>query len=170
MIKFRHRAGIAAGLAALTALGSWANAAHPHNGAAADEAAVRAVNLAWYKAYNAGDGAAVAALYADDAVTGPPNEPAVRGKAALLAYFTKDAAAFAATGSVDSDGSTSEVEISGDLAWAWGTYRITDRSGSVVFAGGKYLTLFWRRGGSWKILREIYNSDASVDAATWMAR
>ncbi len=43
----------------------------------ADKAAVEAVSIAWKNAYNAGDTAAVAALYAEDAVLSAPGERAV---------------------------------------------------------------------------------------------
>jgi len=136
---------------------------------ATDEAAIRATNLAWYKAYNSGDGASVAALYADDAVTGPFGAPAVRGKSAILQYFLKDAAAFAATGYSDSDGSASDLEISRDIAWQWGTYKIVDKSGAVA-ATGKYLSVLQRRGGKWLIIRDIYNFDTSADGPLWTPR
>ena len=51
---------------ALTACGG------PAPSAAQDIRAIKEVNVAWNKAYNAGDGAAVAALYADDAVLSAP--------------------------------------------------------------------------------------------------
>jgi ketosteroid isomerase-like protein len=47
---------------------------------------IRAVNIAWFKAYNSGDGAAVAALYAEDAVLSAPGAPAARGNRARYLY------------------------------------------------------------------------------------
>jgi ketosteroid isomerase-like protein len=60
--------------------------------AGADEAAIRAQNTAWMKAYNAADAKSVAALYAEDAILAPPEAPAAAGRAAILAFFTKDVA------------------------------------------------------------------------------
>jgi uncharacterized protein (TIGR02246 family) len=155
--------------ASMTALVTWANPTRSRSTPVTDESAIRAINPAWYKAYNTGDGASVAALYADDAVTGPPGAPAVRGKSAILEYFLKDAAAFAATGYLDSDGPASDLEISGDVAWQWGTYKITDKSGAVA-ATGKYLSVLRRRGKKWVIIRDIYNSDTSADGPLWTPR
>ena len=93
MINLRKLVVLAASLAALAAC---AKTAAPDT--AADETAARAVNIAWYKAYNAGDGAAVAALYSEDAVLNAPGAPAARGKASISEYFVKGAAATAAEG------------------------------------------------------------------------
>ena len=71
---------------------------------AADEAAVRALNPSWFKAYNAGDIAGVAALYADDAVLCIPGAPAARGKAAIREALDKDRAVCRGEGE-DSGGS-----------------------------------------------------------------
>jgi uncharacterized protein (TIGR02246 family) len=160
MINFRKLAILGASFVALAAC---AKTAPPAPDTAADETAVRAVNIAWFKAYNAGDGAAVAALYAEDAVTGAPGAPAVRGKASIREYYVKDAAAFAAAGLVDGDGPTSDVGMSGDLAWQWGTYKVTDKSGAAVDAG-KYLSVFQRKDGKWMIIRDTYNSDTAPAA------
>jgi uncharacterized protein (TIGR02246 family) len=130
----------------------------PAPSAAQDIRAVKEVNVAWNKAYNAGDGAAVAALYADDAVLSAPRKPPMRGKEAINAYYLKDAPSFAATEVTVAD-DASDVGESGDLAWQWGTYRNTNKAGEVQETG-KYLTVFERRGGHWMIVRDIWNSDA----------
>src|ERR1700738_4056867 len=101
---------------------------------AADEAAARAVNVAWFKAYNAGDGAAVAALCAEDAVLNAPGAPAARGKASISAFYLKNAAESAAAGFALVDDPSSDAGVSGDLAWQSGTFKINDKSGAAVDA------------------------------------
>src|ERR1700693_5788508 len=64
----------------------------------ADEAAIRTVNVNWGKAYNGGDAKEVTASYADDAVLLRPGAPSVRGKAAILDFYTKDIAGMKAQG------------------------------------------------------------------------
>ena len=56
----------------------------------ADEAAIRAGTTAWATAYNNGDGEAMAANYAEDAVLLPPNAPAVTGRAAIREFLETD--------------------------------------------------------------------------------
>ena len=52
--------------------------------ALADEAAdIKAQNAAFEEAFNAGDSAAVAALYTEDAIALPPGGPMVEGRAAI---------------------------------------------------------------------------------------
>jgi len=159
MINLSKQVVLVVGLVALAAC---AKTAAPDT--AADETAVRAVNIAWFKAYNAGDGAAVAALYSEDAVLSAPGAPPARGKTAISEFYVKDAAAFAAAGLTNVDSPTSDFGMSGNLAWQWGTYKITDKSGAAVDAG-KYTTLFQRKDGKWMIIRDTWNSNAAPATA-----
>jgi uncharacterized protein (TIGR02246 family) len=160
MIDLRKLVVLAASLVALAACTRTAPLAPD---TAADETAIRAVNTAWFKAFNAGDGEALAALYADDAVLSAPGAPAARGKASIREYYVKAVAALAAAGLANSDGPTSDVGASGDLAWQWGTYVVTDKSGAGVDAG-KYTTVFQRKNAKWMIIRDTWNSDAAPAA------
>jgi uncharacterized protein (TIGR02246 family) len=155
MIKLKKLVLLAASLGALVAC---ARTAGPDT--AVDETATRAVNIAWYKAYNAGDGAAVAALYTEDAVLNAPDAPAARGMASIREYYVKNATGSAASGLTVTDDPMSDVGVSGDLAWQSGTYKIADKLGAVVDTG-KYLTVFQRKDGKWMIIRDTWNSDAA---------
>ncbi len=151
-------------LAALVAAGALAFAGCAQKGpapadTAADEAAVRAINPTWFKAYNAGDADAVAALYADDAVLSIPGAPPARGRAAIREAFVKDIAAAAAAGGTYGQSPGSDVAISGDLAYEWNTFTVTDKAGATVDKG-KYLTVYARKNGKWAIVRDMWNSDA----------
>jgi len=154
MSKLKDLAILAASFAAVAA---YANAATA--GTAPDAKAIRALNIAWYKAYNAGDGAAVAALYGEDAVLMAPGAPAARGRAAIAKYFAKDSPGFAAKGLTSAAGQ-SDVEQSGDLACESGTYKVTDKTGQTVDTG-KTLTVLQRLHGKWMMIRDIWNSDAA---------
>ena len=126
-----------------------------------DSSAIRSSQDAWYKSYNSGDGAAVAALYADDAVLMAPNVPAARGIAAIRDYYSKTAPEFQASGLTAVEGPTGDIGISGDLAWQGTTYTVTDKAGATVDVG-KILTVLQKRNGKWMIIRDTWNSDAAA--------
>jgi ketosteroid isomerase-like protein len=122
------------------------------------EAGIDAVSTAWKQAYNAGDFHAVTALYADDAVLSAPGVPVVMGRAAIGEYFSKLGPVFSQAGLTVADAPLGRAGTSGDLGFQWKTYRILDKSGTVLDAG-KLLTLFRRSGTRWLIIGDTWNSD-----------
>ncbi|MEO5904706.1 MAG: SgcJ/EcaC family oxidoreductase [Gemmatimonadaceae bacterium] len=131
---------------------------------AADQQALRDVNAAWFKAYNAHDAAALAALYADDAVLYMPGQAMIRGRDAIKAAYQKDVDASAKASLANNVGSGSEAGASGDLGWETNTFTVTDKSGKKIDSG-KYFTMFARKDGKWWIVRDIWNSDAAAPTA-----
>ena len=140
--------------------GSTAGTAAPAADAAADETAIRAANAAWFKEHQAGNVEGVVSHYAADAVVSPAGAPSVRGTAAIRDLFAKEIQAMAAAGLTQAAGTNSEIEVSGDLAYEWNTYMVTDQSGKTVDTG-KYVSVFARRDGKWVIVRDIWNSDVA---------
>lgn len=128
---------------------------------AADEATIRGINPAWFKAYNAGDVNSIVALYAEDAVLNGPGAPAARGQAAIREFLMKDVATSTAAGMTFNAGSTTDAGVTGDLGWEWGTFTVTDKSGATVDRG-KYVTVYARKDGKWLIIRDIWNSDGPM--------
>ena len=126
---------------------------------AGDESAIRDLNASWFRIYNTHDAAALAALYADDAVLMMPGAPTVRGRDAIKAAYEKDMAVMAKAGNMNNEGSDSEISASGDLAYESNTFTITDKAGKKIDSG-KYVTVFARKDGKWMIVRDIWNSDA----------
>jgi uncharacterized protein (TIGR02246 family) len=131
---------------------------------AADSSTIRSSSDAWYKAYNAGDAAAVAALYAEDAVVMALNVPASRGISAIRDYYAKTSPEFQAAGLTAMEGPIGDIGVSGDLTWQGTTYTVTDKSGATVETG-KDLTVMQRRDGKWLIIRDSWNSDAAPTIA-----
>jgi uncharacterized protein (TIGR02246 family) len=134
------------------------SAAAPAGLSAEDEAAVRAVDAAWAQAASAGDGNAVAALYASDATVMPPMEPLLQGEAARK-YWVDFTNAF--SGSTEL--TTTAVEGRGDLAYAVGTYRMTltpKQAGAKPLPTdeGKYIEVLKKQAdGSWKIAYDMWS-------------
>jgi len=122
-----------------------------------DEAAIRAQTTRWEKAYNGGDAQAVAAEYAEDALLLPPGGKGVKGKAGILAYFTKDIADARAGGVVLVLDPATDVGVSGSTGWESGTFKVTV-NGAVVDTG-KFLSVSRKKNGTWTYIRDTWNSD-----------
>ena len=127
----------------------------------ADDAAVRAVNPAWFKAHGAGDADGVAALYAEDAVLSIPGMPAIRGRAAIKDALVKDIASMREAGLANKAGDAPEFGVTADMAWEWSTFSVTDKSGATVDTG-KYVTVYAKKDGKWLIVRDIWNTNSSA--------
>lgn len=127
----------------------------------ADDAAVRAVNPAWFKAHAAGDADGVAALYAEDAVLSIPGVPAVRGRAAIKEALVKDIASMREAGLTNKAGDAPEFGVASDMAWESSTFFVLGPSGATVDTG-KYVTVYAKKDGKWLIVRDIWNTDSTA--------
>jgi len=122
-----------------------------------DETAVRQAVDVEMKAANAADAAGWASVYAQDAIVLRPNGPAVQGREAIQQWL--------ATLPPISNAKGNGVEIVGygDLAYLRGTYSMTFSIPSLpapIDEQGKFLQIYRKQSdGSWKMTREIYNSD-----------
>lgn len=125
-----------------------------------DPAAVRAAieenNAQFEEAFNQGDAAAVAALYTEDAIAMPPGQEMASGRAAIEQGMNADLENFALSGL---SLTTTDVEVSGDLAVEVGTYSI--KAGDLE-DNGKYVVV-WKKqdDDTWKIHRDIWNSNVA---------
>ena len=124
---------------------------------ATDIAAIETTQLQFAAAFLRRDFDALAALYSDDAVVMPPNEPAVHGRTAVKAWM----AAFPVV--TDFTLSTSRIEGRADLAYVRGTYTMTLRpegAQTPVMVRGKYLEIRRRQSnGEWLLEADMFNSD-----------
>ena len=132
--------------------------------AADDAARIRAGTESWVKSFNSGNASAVAALYSDDAVLMPPGAPPARGAAAIKEAIGKEIAGAKKGGVTFTIGTHDEVGVNGDMAWHSGGYFVMDKAGKVVEAG-KFLEAWERKGGKWRIVRDMWNSNGAEAAA-----
>ena len=104
-------------------------------------------------AFNNRDAAKVASFYAEDGVLMPPNRPMVKGRANIEMDFKK---AFA-EGITSLQLRPTESAAAGNQAFEAGTLSFAMTNGGAVT--GKYLIVFKREGGIWKIAYDSFNSD-----------
>jgi uncharacterized protein (TIGR02246 family) len=147
-------------LAFVVTCGTWAFAqtGGTQRSGSAGAAAIKAVADSYVKASLAGDVKAIVALYTDDAMEMPPNQPMIKGKAGLQQYYEKMMAGAKLTSfTLDHI----ESQQAGDIGYDVGTYRqsMTPAGGQAMSESGKYCVLLKRVGGTWKVAYAIYNSD-----------
>lgn len=123
----------------------------------ADETAVRDGVESVLSAANAQDFAAWAEIYADDAVLLPPNGPTVESRAAIREWLMM------LPPTSDWKLEIAEIDGVGDLAYVRGGYSLMITPPGLdapVADQGKFIQI-WRKqaGGSWKAVREIFNSN-----------
>jgi len=121
--------------------------------AVAQKAQIEAVNAKWMELFNKGDFAGIAELYSVDAIAFPPGSAMVRGKAAIGAMW-KGLAEQAGNPKVI----TLEVKRLGPAAAREiGTFSLTTKGASPKEISGKYLVLWERVRGQWKLAADIWN-------------
>ena len=128
-----------------------------------DAGRIRAGTASWMKSFNAGNAGAVVALYADDAVVMPPNAPPARGVAAIKEAITKEIAGMKKGGLTVGMGTVDEANVVGDMAWHSGAYVVKDKGGKTLDTG-KFLEVWERKNGKWRMVRDIWNSDSAPAA------
>ena len=127
------------------------------------EAVSEAINAVWreYEAsILAGDPDRWIQLWEEDGVQLPPGNPPVAGKEAIYDRISND---LASTAYSEFAITNEDVEVNGDLAFARGNYVVTfapKSGGEAMDLDGKYMTIFRQQpDGSWKIHRDIFNSN-----------
>lgn len=109
---------------------------------------------AWEAAWNAGDVDAIAALYAEDAVLLPQGSEPVEGRAAIREFWQM---VMESDPGVTTDIETVEADVIGDVAIERGAYVNTGPDGDHR-DHGKFIAIWSKADGEWKILRDIFNS------------
>jgi uncharacterized protein (TIGR02246 family) len=122
-------------------------------------AAIEAANRKFEAAWNSKNADAAVALYTATATVLPPNGPTATGTQALLEFWKGGLAG--APGPVKL--TTTEVEAHGDTAHEVGTYVISTADGKVADKG-KYIVIWKRDGGQWKLHRDMWSSDLPAGA------
>ena len=118
------------------------------------EAAIAEGNETWQAGWNAADGAAMASVYANNAIVLAPGGEPIKGRAAIQAAL--DGVLEAAGGSQMAIESL-ELMSHGDVVIDVGSFVETAADGSHK-DHGKYMAVWKKVGGSWQMVRDIWNS------------
>jgi uncharacterized protein (TIGR02246 family) len=108
--------------------------------------------------FNAKDAAKLASFYTEDASLMPPNQPMVKGRPNIEAYWK---GAFE-QGLTNLQLKPFESVISGNQAFEAGIATVTLKSGGgskPVTDTAKYVVIFKRANDTWKMAYDIFNSD-----------
>lgn len=115
--------------------------------------AIEEANAAFAAAYAKGNAKAVAEMYTEKARLLPPNAKVVEGRKAIEEFWkgVMDA------GTKAIELKTVEVESFGDTILEQGTATLLGKD-NVVLDNGKYLVVWKRVDGKWKLHRDCWNS------------
>ncbi len=122
---------------------------------AQDKATIQSLSDKFAKAFNAGDAAAVAALYTEDAVILPPGGEMMKGKSAIQAFWKGAAEQL-------SDGKLTTVDVKplgSEAAREIGTFTFRTKGAQPQEITGKYVVVWEKVGNDWKLATDIWNTN-----------
>ncbi len=119
--------------------------------------AIEAANKRFVEALSKGDAARIADMYAEGARVLPPNSPMVLGRQRIQEFWQSFINAGAKLTL-----STSDVEAQGNVAYEVGTYELIFPDNKRD--AGKYVVVWRRQKGDWKLAVDIWNSNMPVSS------
>jgi len=121
--------------------------------AVAQKAKIEAINAKWAELFNKGDFEGLAQLYTVDATAFPPGSAMVRGRAAIGKMWKN-----MADQARDPKITTLEVKrLSYSAIREIGTFSLMTKGPSPKEVSGKYLVVWERVRGDWKLAADIWN-------------
>ena len=125
----------------------------PVSATAQDKATIQSLNDQFTRAFNAGDIAAVAAHYTEDAVVLPPGAEMVLGRNAILTFWKS-----AADQIGDIKLTAVDVKpLGSNAAREIGTFSLRTKGAQSQQVTGKYVVVWEKVGGDWKLAPDIWN-------------
>jgi uncharacterized protein (TIGR02246 family) len=119
----------------------------------AQKAEIEAVNTKWMEFFNKGDFAGVASLYTVDATAFPPGSAMVQGRTAIAAMWKGMAEQVS-----DPKVTTLDVKSLGpSAAREIGTFSLKTKGPTPKEVTGKYVVVWEKVGGDWKLAADIWN-------------
>lgn len=144
-------------LGATIALGLSACVGSSGTDAATDEQAIRGHVAQWNEALATNNDSLIVSLHAADAVVMPPNHAALTGHDEIQAFWRE-------IGTLNADLrimlESVDVADGGDIAVEQGTWSIeVPMPDGAHRDNGKYIVVWTKADGEWKVKRDIWNSD-----------
>lgn len=115
--------------------------------------AIDAANRNFMSTFARGDSAGIAALYTSDGQLLPTGTDVVTGPQSIQSFWQ----AVMGMGIKDAVLETVELEAHDDSAYEVGRYTLRGDGGQLIDQG-KYIVLWKRADGRWKLHRDIWNS------------
>ncbi len=120
-----------------------------------DKATIDKLNESFIAAFQKGDTAAIGQMYTEDAYLLPSGGEMVKGRAAIQAFWTK-----AAEGISDFKLTTVDVKpLGNDSAREVGTFTLKTKGQPPQEVAGKYVVVWQKVGGDWRLATDIWNTD-----------
>ncbi len=116
---------------------------------------IAAVNRTFQEAARKRDVDRIAGLYTTDAMVMPPDAPFVKGRESIKQFWSF---AIQQMGVQDVQLNTRELEVVGDTAYEVGEAVLTLPSGAAT---AKYLVVWKKIDGQWRLHRDIWNTLSS---------
>ena len=124
-----------------------------------DPAPINDIRNRYIAAYNAGDAAAIAALFTEDAVSMPDHRAALIGRAAIENHLRDVFMQFSTSISI----TPGDTDVAGDVAHEHGTFSVTltpKAGGNAMTETGNYLVVLKKGSdGNWLVHHDIDNSN-----------
>lgn len=117
--------------------------------------AIKAANKTLLGFLAAGDAASIAKCYSKKALLLPPGAPAQKGAKNIAGFWAGAIGQGVKSGVLK----TAEVDELGSTAIECGNFQLKTADGTVCGAG-KYVVVWKKEGGAWKLHRDIFNADA----------
>jgi uncharacterized protein (TIGR02246 family) len=120
-----------------------------------DKSIIEKLNDTLAAALNKGDASAVAAMYTEDAFVLPPGAEPVKGRAAIEAFWRQAVQQL-------SDAKLTTIDVlplGPEAAREIGTVTLKTRSQPPQEIVGKYVVLWRKEGGGWKLATDIWNTN-----------
>jgi uncharacterized protein (TIGR02246 family) len=122
---------------------------------AQDKGQIQMLNDRFAEAFNKGDVATVAAMYADDAFVLPAGAPMVRGRKAIQSLWKSAAEQLEGMRLTTVD----VLPLGNDAAREVGTFVLKTKGQSPKELEGKYVVIWQKAGTGWKLATDIWNAN-----------